>query len=408
MHFHIAKNVFFQLLSRITTSAVTFITTVLIASYLGASGFGDYTKIISIVGLFYVLSDFGLNALFLHEPDTKTHFRDLLGLRLILSVLFIVLLFIIAELLPYDRSQALGFSVQVKTGIIIYSLAILLNSILMTSQAIFQKTLSYQKLLFSTIIGSLVGLFLVWISVSHAKPLLTILLSLMVGQAVSALVSLLFTGQSFFPFTIDKKYMKSLLWQSFPLGVMLICNLIYFRIDVVLLSFFKSSHDVGVYGLAYKFFDFLIAIPLFYSNSLYPTFLPASKNFRSTSSNVKAYSIFFTFLSLLIILVFWFAAPLLSLIQKSFTESIFAFRLLLISLPFFFFTSLFQWYLIARKKLKYLVWVYLSIAILNIILNLYFIPLYSYRASAVITGATEGIVCILLFIKTLRIIRTEL
>ncbi len=82
MHLHLAKNVMYQLLSRLITSGVGFLTTILVARYLGVSGFGDYTKIITVVSIFYLVSDFGLNAIYLQKDSKDVHFKDLFYARI--------------------------------------------------------------------------------------------------------------------------------------------------------------------------------------------------------------------------------------------------------------------------------------------------------------------------------------
>jgi O-antigen/teichoic acid export membrane protein len=62
-------------------------------------------------------------------------------------------------------------------------------------------------------------------------------------------------------------------------------------------------------------------------------------------------------------------------------------------------TSLLQWSLITLGKQKFLLYIYLISAIINVALNLIFIPSFSYLASAVITGVTELLVMVILAIK---------
>jgi O-antigen/teichoic acid export membrane protein len=71
-------------------------------------------------------------------------------------------------------------------------------------------------------------------------------------------------------------------------------------------------------------------------------------------------------------------------------------------LPFFFTTSFMQWILIALGKQKYLMIVYLLSTILNIVLNIIFIPQYSYVACAIITLVSEALVFLFLLIPLLK------
>jgi O-antigen/teichoic acid export membrane protein len=180
---------------------------------------------------------------------------------------------------------------------------------------------------------------------------------------------------------------------------MLVFNLVYFRVDTILLSLLKTSNDVGVYGLSYKFFDFLIALPLFLSNSLYPFLLANKKNTRKFFLLVWNYLLIFAITGVFLIIPFLFLSPVFTFIRNDYVLSVLPFNLLLFSLPIFFVTSLLQWTLITLGKQKFLMWVYFASTIINIILNLIFIPQYSYIASAIITGVTELLVMIILGIK---------
>jgi O-antigen/teichoic acid export membrane protein len=87
------------------------------------------------------------------------------------------------------------------------------------------------------------------------------------------------------------------------------------------------------------------------------------------------------------------------LIKADFADSIIPFRILLLSLPFFFTTCFLQWVLITLEKQKYLMYVYLFSTVLNITLNVIFIPQFSYLACATITLVSESLVFVLLIGK---------
>lgn len=397
MHLNIAKNVVYQILARVTNALAGLVVTVLIARNLGVSAFGDYTKIISFVGLFYLVSDFGLNAVYLQKENNHAEFKDLFYIRLLSSIILAIVASIIGFTLPYQQASQLGFSHAVKNGIIIFSPSIVMYSLLLTSQVVFQKSLEYSKLFIANFIGAIATIAGVGLSVVYKLELSGVIVALVIGDFVGTLSAFLLTKQKIFPVKTNRPFTKDLIYESFPIAMILIFNLVYFRADTMILSFMKSSQDVGVYGLAYKFFDFLLAIPLFFSNVLYPFFLGRAKNFRKGSLNVQTYSFTLIIVAILLAVIFWFLAPLLTLISNSYSLSIIPFRLLIISLPFFFLSSILQWFLIANKKQNFLLKVYIFSAIINVFLNLIFIPAASYRASAIITGLTEAIVCIALF-----------
>ncbi len=201
-----------------------------------------------------------------------------------------------------------------------------------------------------------------------------------------------------FPFQLDTHFIKELTFETLPITLMLVCNLIYFRIDMMLLASLKPSTDVALYDMSYRFFDFFIAFPLFLSNALYPSLLK-QKNSGVLEAHIYKYMGIFALLSVIIMIPVLIFAPLVGLIKPDFAQAAIPLRLLTLSLPLFFITSILQWVLVAKKQQVFLAGVYFVAAIINILLNLLFIPQASYIASAIITGISESLVLGALFIR---------
>lgn len=399
----IFTNTFFQILTKIFTSASGFAITILIARYFGAKGYGDFTKITAFVGLFYLITDFGLNAIFLQLEEKEARFNQLLSLRLLLSLTIVLLVNCLVLILPFNRSLDIGFPPELRLGAFIFSLTIIFQAILLSSSAIFQKKLRYDLYMLSITVGTIITLVLVSLFSIMQMPLQDILFSYVIGSAASSVISLLVIKEKIKPFSFTRNFAVKIIKESLPLGLMLIFNLIYFRVDIIILSLLKNTVDVAVYGYAYKYFEFLLAIPLFLSNAVYPFLLGSLKNLRSFYAFSQKYILIFLLISVIVMIPAWFLAPLIAIVKKDFIPSIFIFRILLLSLPVFFLTNILQWILIAKNKKVYLLKIYLIAALLNVLLNLFFIPKYSYIAAAIITGISEGLILILLFIKFLSL-----
>ena len=261
------------------------------------------------------------------------------------------------------------------------------------------------------IIGSVINLALVLLFVFLNFSIFFILFAFVASSFLSALLLIKFSKEPVWPLSFDKAFAKEIFTKSFPIGLMLIFNLVYFRADMFLLSLLAPTKDVGIYGLSYKFFDFLIALPLFLSNAIYPFLIKAKKEGKGFLSLTRNYFFVFLVSSFIVIIPFWFISPLFTLIKSDFAACIIPFRILLLSLPFFFTTSFLQWVLITLEKQKYLMYVYLFSTVLNIVLNLIFIPQFSYLASATITLISEGLVFVFLIgmvFKTRTLLKEEM
>jgi len=395
----IAKNTFYQTIAKFFTAGTGFLITILIARSFGAAGYGEFVKITTFTAFFYLAIDLGLNAVFLQQENSESKYKDLFYLRFLIAFITFLVTNGIAFFLPYNSVLNTGFSETVKLGIFIFSFSFFSQAIILSTSALFQKKLSYYFYMLAIIIGSLVNLAAVYFSTSVLSSLTSTILALIAGGIVTAFLTIVFLKKSIFPVRINFAFSKKILIKALPISIMLIFNLVYFRADSFLLAFFKESKDVGVYGLSYKFFDFLIALPLFLSNSIYPLLLQNRKNFRKFNGLTKTYLLVFLCAGGLFIIPFWFISPFFAVIKTEYLEAVLPFRILLLSLPFFFATSFLQWIFISLEKQKFLMYVYFASAVVNISLNLIFIPKYSYLASAVITGISESIVFVVLLVS---------
>lgn len=390
----IVDNTSSQIASRIISSGTTFLVVIFIARSFGIGGYSDLAKITAFVSLFYFCIDLGANAIFLQFEKHEQNFAHLLSYRLLISFFIFLVIAVIAALLPYNSQTTSGYPPIVKIGIILFSLSLFSRAIIYSVAAIFQQNLSYNNATQATFFGSFTTLLFVTVSILVHATLLWIVGAYIVGGFVESLVAMFLSKQTILFHFPPIEFVKKIFWSTLPLTILLFLNLIYFRIDVLLLSFFQKASAVGLYDFAYKFFDFLIALPLFLSNSLYPLLIRAEKNSRISKKKICTYAMFFFFLGLLLIPFVWILSPLIIFVKQDFFPSVLPLRLLSLSLPIFFATNILQWIFITKKKQKLLVYIYGVSLLINIVLNLVFIPAFSYNASALITGLSEFFVLI--------------
>ena len=190
---------------------------------------------------------------------------------------------------------------------------------------------------------------------------------------------------------------------ALPLGITLLFNQVYFRIDSFVLALTRSTAEVGLYGLAYKVFELPLVIPTFFMNSVYPLLLvEQTPNFKKILRKSFFVLLIISFLSLVI---FWFAAPLLIYIRPEFAESIPLLRILTLGLPFFFLSSLVMWALIALGKQLVLAGIYGSLMITTILLDILVIPKFGATGAAWITVGSEALVLIASGVALRRFLR---
>lgn len=403
MRVRIVANTVSQLVGKLFGAGTTFFISLLLARQFGVEGYGDFIKITTYVAFFFLLADFGLNAIYLQKQNDVHAFGALLGTRIIGGILLIFLALAILAFLPLGVTQ--GYTTMVRFGIILFVPTIFFQALITTANAVFQKHLRYDIATFSIVIGSaisiLVFFFLVRIS-SNAAVVGTI--SLLSGSITTTLVA--FIGvkrlEHALTATLSPTHTTPLFLAAVPLGLTLLFTLIYGHIDSVILTLTRNTTEVGIYGLAYKVFEFLLVLPTFFMNTMYPLMLRT----ENKKQIIKKSFFFLLLVSCLLSLVTWFSAPLLEEIQSGFTASVPALRVLSLSLPFFFISALTLWALIALNKQILLVFIYGGVMVINITFNAWLIPVFGYMAAAWITVACEGIVLLVSGFFLLRYIRT--
>ncbi|MBI4039466.1 flippase [Candidatus Daviesbacteria bacterium] len=411
----IAANTIIQGLGKLITASTTFVVVVLVSRALGASGYGDFVKIFAVVEIFYLITDFGLNAIAVKyitqkEDRAKEVMSNLLAIRLAMSVVLILVVVVVSALLPYQNGQ--GFSPQVKLGILAASLTILTQAMLLTNNAFFQAILRYDKMVIAQTIGSALKLSLIFFVTRSQVDIFVLTWSLIAADTVMVVASFYqLIGKLGWVFPkLIKRIALSFIKESWPLGLSLVFTQIYFRIDTVILGIFRPAVEVGLYNLAYRFFDLALVAPIFFTNALYPVLIKQYQigmaNFIKSaliSSGVLLLAGITATAGLTIfgpLAISWFFG-------QEFLGSVDALVIFAWQLPVFYLTSLLMWILIVLGRQKLLIFFYGSGAVLNVVLNLYFIPLYGYLAAAIITGFSEVYILILLLLANIKIIKSK-
>lgn len=174
---------------------------------------------------------------------------------------------------------------------------------------------------------------------------------------------------------------------------MLILNVIYFRIDIVMLSALRTSEEVGWYSLAYKIIENGLFFPAMLGGLLLPHITAAITSSRmKRASELVSQGLLLSFYAVIfaVLILIVFSEPLILFIAGAgFTPSAPLLRVLALALAIMFFGNIFGFALIALEKQRLLVVLYGILVIGNILLNLMAIPLYGAFAAAWVTVATE-------------------
>ncbi len=403
----VAYNTVAQLVGKAATTITTLLLTVLITRRFGPSGYGDFTVMMAYAALFYIVADFGLNAIALRdfaadESKIVRYFKNLVGLRLVMSLMLFAIGAAALVFFPYSHF--------VKVGILISLLTIFTQALYTTGNAIFQTKLRYDLSVLAAILGSVVILGLSFTAVTKGFGLLPIVGSYVVGGLVMVGVSLVFVRRLTRVVGVakDLKLWRYLFLAALPLGITTIFTVVLQKADAILLSVLQGSEAVGLYGASYKIFEFALVFPTFFVNSVYPIMVRHYKDGQERlMKTVKLSGVFLFAVSVIGSVVGFVLAPWMIRVVAGpeFFESVRALQLLLLGLPIFYLSALFLWLMITLGKQRQIPFVYAFGALVNVVLNLIFIPRYSFYSSAVITWSSELLILGLLIFFSRRALK---
>lgn len=242
-------NTFWLSAIELFSKILLFIITLSLVRYWGASEFGAFNLAFAYVAIFAVLGDFGLATITVRDVAkdkslSEKYFSNLVGLKLVLSILVIVL-FLLS--LIFNRNV----SIVLLMATLVYYLSQVFNGIFL---AIFQAwermdLLFWNKLLYY--LGMLVSAFLVIFLKKNAVFLvsgytLTTILVTLVGVWQLKLLKIKFK------IAFNYEFWRELIVEALPLFGMTLATVIYLNNDTLLIGRILGTDQVGWYQSAYK------------------------------------------------------------------------------------------------------------------------------------------------------------
>lgn len=402
----VAKNTAFQLFGKVLSMSVTVLMTVLVTRVYGREGYGEFSLMQSVPALFFIIVDFGLNAISVREvadaPSKIFHyFFNVLIFRVLLSLVFMGILAVFLPFFPYSSNLILGIRLSL--------LLILTQGLYATTNIVFQSRLRYDlsTLGYSAGYAFILSLGLWLVSVS--APIHWVNFTYVLGGFVTFALNYLLISRMDIShdFSLDVSLIKRLFCASLPLGIMFVFSQMNFKEDAVLLSILplpawlplNHTEVVGVYSLPYKVFEVSLVFPTFFMNAVYPLLVKHSKEGpQKLWESFRKVLFFLLGFGLVTGLLGFTFAPLAIrfLGGAEFSRSIEVLRILMGGVFIFYLTQPVSWLLVTLGQQKYLPYVYFVSVVFNLTFNLLFIPRFSFYAAALITVVSEGVILLLL------------
>ena len=370
---------------------------VLLAGHLGVEGYGEYVIVTTYLGFFAVAADWSLYLLVvkaLSETDDlaaqRRAYGKLVSFRVFLSITSLIFGILLVQFFPY--------SPEVKLAISVGSLTYFMTSLTQLINGIFQARLKMYISASLDVFYRLLLLASVGLAVAFGWQLLGIVGGMVVSSIVVVLLGLL-VARRYLPYSLSDFRFSFADWKeafrlSWALGLASFLGVLLFKIDAIILSFYGDAGHVGIYGLALKTLEILAALPGAFMGAIFPILARyvIEKDPRLNQSIDRAYLFLFILASLVTVVIFSLARPIVLFIGGlEFSASVFPLQVLIFSLALSFFNNMFYHLAVIFNRQVPLLWRTSLALVVNIILNLILIPLYSYKAAAVITVVTEAL-----------------
>jgi len=378
----------------IVEKTLAFIIIVLLARYLGKADFGRYVFAFSFVSLFLVFFEFGFNTLLIREiakdrSFSIDYFSNAITIQLILSLIGSGIIVLSINLLGYPST--------VIQAVYLVMLLVIFNSLSSSFRATF---IAFERIEIDAILTILTkGIILIGIVLCiyyNANLLLIIFVSL-IASIINLLLSAFLVSKKFFRFTIkiNKDRINGIIKEAFPFALLTVFVMIYFQIDTVMLSKMKGDIAVGLYNASYKIVFVLMFLSTSIAMAVFPTIsrLYISRKGMTEELYSRAFKYLFILAIFSSIVISILAERVIDIIYgKDFYDAAPILRIIIWVLPFMFLSNFMGRILGAIGHQGVVAWIAGVSAIINVVLNLILIPVYSYFGAAIATIITEAIV----------------
>ena len=400
------KNTMITFVTRAVTVIFSIGITIIIARILGPGGQGIYSLAILLPTLLLIFTGFGINvASVFYIGKRKYSPKEVFGQNIIFTFLIsifailiglIIIFFFSDKLFPGVEKEYLFLALSLIPFALFFDLA---SSILLGLQKIKKyNIISFlQSLLFLVLVGILLLGFRFWITAAISAQVFSYVLT----GIILFFITKKETGGLLLKF--NKQYFQNALSYGFKVYLGGIFSFLHYRMDLFLINFFINPIAVGFYYVAVKLAEGIWLLSTSAATVLFPkvTSEEDSKQLKEFTPLVCRNVLFITFLIAFLLFVFsrWIIVLFYS---EEFLDSVRPFQILLIGTLF---TA--GWRILAndiqgRGKPILNTYIIIFSAILNIILNILWIPRWGIQGAAwatVVSYLTALIVTVFIYSK---------
>lgn len=397
LHSNFLLNFFSLNIASLIIKLTSFVNFLFLVKYLTAPEYGIYTLVWTQVTILSPLADFGTTSYgVVYLPTEKEKkYESLYSFRIFVSS-FIFLGTVLLSLLLFKGSTKMYGYILVTATVIFTNMFsgsyFILNALKNKIYRSSRNSIIFNILLVAAIIISLVTF----------KRLLAVFIIIFVFYNTYSVVNLFLIKREIpkFRFTFNFKGWAEIFKNLYVFVLISFFAGLYAHLDVFLLKMLKGETEVGIYSAGSKFLEALLFIAASYNVTAAPILARLTSNADSLKRKITKDFIFLSVIGFGTALFLFLFSPYLltTIFKKNYLLAIPVLRIVIFSLPFILFNSIWLNVLYVLKKSYLAVFVFLFQTLINLALNIIFIPRYSYIASSYITVFSEIMNCVVLVI----------
>ena len=391
----IARNALVPLLALAIARGLSWAFAAYYLRIIGPENNGYYAIAVNVIGYFGPLTDFGLGVLLTRDvsrrPDAAAAYvATIQRIRLMLSLAAIPI--VILVMAGYWYADRVEVNTIITAGLL--AVALIPGNAGITAHSLFAAR---ERMDFTALVQVATALFTVGLG------MLAISLGWgYVGLAVTALIANLATAAVLLralpadataatPW--DGQMARTLMLASLPLMLNALLNVLFFRIDILVLGALRDISEVGSYNAAYKYIEAFALLPATLVLALFPALSRIAATDRAALQGIlnKALQLMLVIAVGSAVAFSVYATPFIWLIggEKYLPDGATALAILIWFLPFSYVSAITQYVLISLDQQKWIAVAFALATVFNLVTNIIFIPHYGLTAAAVTTVLSE-------------------
>lgn len=399
------RNSLAQMTNVVVNGLTGLVLTRIIIEQLGLASYGLFSIALNAAIMFGVLADLGFSLLTVREMNRDPSkaaetFARLTTTRALIGMGVLALAGAASYLLDYPAI--------VRSGLFLLALAIVLSGLTLQFGAYFQARLEAVKLTWSLLAGTIARfVFIVVFLLLLDGGLSSLFFGYIAGALVGLVVSV-WLAREVIPAFGRSAFRISGLWSAAVLGLIIVLDVIHFRVDVLMLSALRAPEEVGAYGVAYRVFESLIMLGMAFAAAFYSVLTHAfgEGDIETARRLIQRAFDGLAGVSLGLVPLGIVGTPLavLLLTGDSVPTSSDTLRVLMLCLPVLVLSPIFSLTLVSLNRLTWIIAVSSVAIVLNVLLNLLLIPRYGAVGAASATLMSETFVLVVKFVLSARML----